>query len=352
VTVDLLGCSVYPQYCFICQGMKKPLTATALGGVAPFTYKWSDGSTGATLVTGTPGVYTVTVTDANGCTSTCWGEIVVDTLGCLITPSCCENDLKVCNGSSVQLCGSSAGGLAPFQYVWSTGESTACITVTQPGVYTLTVADANGCTGIQSVTVGSCAQCVTRDSVFWSSHIVTPPRTTGPTCATLQNVFTYMPSGLMNLGFMQVTLNQALGIYWGNQTGPGDNSGRSGVCSARKNLAREIISAIANETLLNTDSSLCGVQDPSTGEFISLATLIAEAQAATQPTANVADCNNQLAWVQQMNSLAALLSAFNASGTSLPVPATLQECGIGSANSNYIFQNQVDPTTAANCACP
>ncbi|MBP8238439.1 MAG: proprotein convertase P-domain-containing protein [Saprospiraceae bacterium] len=51
-------------------------TATAVGGIAPLSYLWNTGDTTATVQQLAPGTYTVTVTDANGCTATT--EVVVD----------------------------------------------------------------------------------------------------------------------------------------------------------------------------------------------------------------------------------------------------------------------------------
>lgn len=50
-------------------------TATATGGVEPLTFLWNTGDTTATVQQLAPGTYTVTVTDANGCTATV--EVVV-----------------------------------------------------------------------------------------------------------------------------------------------------------------------------------------------------------------------------------------------------------------------------------
>ncbi len=47
------------------------LAATVGGGVAPYTFLWSNGATTSSLSDLVPGTYTFTVTDANGCTSTC-----------------------------------------------------------------------------------------------------------------------------------------------------------------------------------------------------------------------------------------------------------------------------------------
>jgi hypothetical protein len=204
-----------------------------------------------------------------------------------------------------------------------------------------------------SVAFGTYDQCVTRDVSFWSSHVVTPPFST-VSCVTLSNVFNLMPGGLMNLGFLQVNLGGALGLFWGNPIGTGGQGSADDVCIARKALAKELIAAIANVTLLNPDSSSCGVQDPQTGEFVLIGTLIAEAQAATQAEPNILDCStpaSQAAWVQDMNTLTALLNIFNGGSVSLPFPGSLVDCGIGIANARYITTNQADPTTQSNCTC-
>lgn len=62
-------------------------TVTPTTGVAPFTYLWSNGQTTQTAVGLTTGNYTVTFTDANGCTGT--NSVVINNLPCnsyLITP--------------------------------------------------------------------------------------------------------------------------------------------------------------------------------------------------------------------------------------------------------------------------
>jgi hypothetical protein len=145
-----------------------------------------------------------------------------------------------------------------------------------------------------------------------------------------------------------VDLNDALGIYWGDLTSTGD-AVRSGVCAARKRLSIELMAAMANSTLLNPNSTGCGVQDVG-GNFVLLSTLIEEAQAAMQPQAGL-DCNNQVAWIAQMNALATLLGQFNGGGTAQALPSNLVACGVGAANNTFISANQTDPTTAANCAC-
>ena len=63
-----------------CLGGSVTLSANATG-TGPFSYLWSNGATTSSIATGTSGSYSVTVTDANGC-STSSGSTVVTTLFC------------------------------------------------------------------------------------------------------------------------------------------------------------------------------------------------------------------------------------------------------------------------------
>ncbi len=51
-------------------------TVTPTGGTPDYTYLWSNGATGATATGLSAGTYSVTVTDANGCTTSC--EVTLD----------------------------------------------------------------------------------------------------------------------------------------------------------------------------------------------------------------------------------------------------------------------------------
>jgi len=108
-------------------------------------YLWSTGEVTACITVGLAGIYTVTLTDLNGCTSTCSVEVIFDPLPvCNIT-----GDLLLCDGESTELC--VPPGAA--SYLWSNGEITNCITVSLPGIYFVVVTEANGCTSNCSVTV-------------------------------------------------------------------------------------------------------------------------------------------------------------------------------------------------------
>ncbi|MCC7302422.1 MAG: gliding motility-associated C-terminal domain-containing protein [Bacteroidia bacterium] len=127
-------------------------SVTASGGTSGYTYSWSpSGGNQSTASNLGPNTYTVTVTDANGCTSTSTVTIIQPTQ--LITTS---------NGSSVPCAGSctgigttsASGGTGNLTYSWSPGN----MTTTNPtglcaGTYTVTVTDANGCTSTDTIQV-------------------------------------------------------------------------------------------------------------------------------------------------------------------------------------------------------
>ena len=58
-------------------------------------------------------------------------------------PTCTVAPALVCTGE--ELCAVPSGGTAPYTYLWSTGETTQCITPTTEGFFTVTVTDFNGC---------------------------------------------------------------------------------------------------------------------------------------------------------------------------------------------------------------
>lgn len=115
---------------------------TVSGGVTPYTYVWTNGLPTEDLVNLSGGSYTVTVTDANGCTATGSATIVNPPL-LVVTTSVSP---VTCNGGSDgSVDASVAGGIAPYAYTWSNGPTTQDISGLVSGEYLLTVTDANNC---------------------------------------------------------------------------------------------------------------------------------------------------------------------------------------------------------------
>lgn len=121
------------------------------GGTPPYTYAWTPaGGTTANATGLCAGVYTVSVTDANGCNNTVTAIITEPAV--LIVTDVATNAL--CNGGTGSITATPAGGTAPYTYAWNPSAQTAATAVgLSAGTYTTTVTDNNGCTATTSATV-------------------------------------------------------------------------------------------------------------------------------------------------------------------------------------------------------
>ncbi|RPD39472.1 gliding motility-associated C-terminal domain-containing protein [Chitinophaga barathri] len=125
-------------------------TVTATGGTAPYNYLWSNGGTTATINNLTAGAYTVTITDGNGCDTT---ATVAITETDVITAAITQNNVLCSGGNTGSISVVTAGGTAPYTYLWNNGATTATVNNLTAGMYTATITDANGCDTAISVTV-------------------------------------------------------------------------------------------------------------------------------------------------------------------------------------------------------
>lgn len=123
----------------------------ATGGTGALTYLWSNGQTGATLTGVTSGLYTVTITDASGCTTDT--SVTIQDQSTLTATASASNVL--CNGGTTgSVTVTPANGQAPYTYTWAGSANTsATLNNVGAGTYTATVTDDNGCTFIVSGTV-------------------------------------------------------------------------------------------------------------------------------------------------------------------------------------------------------
>ncbi|MFS4494024.1 T9SS type A sorting domain-containing protein [Maribacter sp. 2308TA10-17] len=131
-------------------------TVTPTGGTADYTYLWDNNETTQTATTLNAGLHTVTVTDANGCETTC--EVTIpepDQLVCNVSL-----DVNVsCNGASDGVATvTPMGGVAPFSYLWDNGEITETAINLNTGLHSVTVTDANGAETSCEVTISEPAE--------------------------------------------------------------------------------------------------------------------------------------------------------------------------------------------------
>lgn len=120
------------------------------GGFTPYSYAWSNNSTTEDLQAIATGNYTVTVTDASGSTASQSFQVNQPAgiqLNTTITPPVCKAD----SNGSIDL--TVAGGISPYTFQWSNGDTSQSITGLQAGIYTITVIDAAGCNAIHTDTI-------------------------------------------------------------------------------------------------------------------------------------------------------------------------------------------------------
>ncbi|RYY98979.1 MAG: gliding motility-associated C-terminal domain-containing protein [Chitinophagaceae bacterium] len=108
-------------------------------------YGWSSGASTAQVVARAPGLYSVTATTSQGCSSR-------DSVR--VTAVHAAPDVHLSRESWLCAGGSRTLDAGPFAaYLWSTGASSRSISVATLGSYRVQVTDANGCTGSDSVAI-------------------------------------------------------------------------------------------------------------------------------------------------------------------------------------------------------
>lgn len=129
----------------MCTGDTIPLYAVAFGGTAPYTYNWSNGFTGQMqdVVQMTPAVYTVAVTDQNGCTTAAPNTVNLTMLPVLAFTL--TGDTSICSGNNIQLQVNVTDGAPAYSYQWSTSVNDTLnhitVTPTTPTTYQVRISD-------------------------------------------------------------------------------------------------------------------------------------------------------------------------------------------------------------------
>ncbi len=151
--------SAYGNYNINCYGGAGSIDATITGGsTGNYTYNWSS-SDGSGINNGledqnslTAGLYHLRVTDLNGCVSetnvllTEPDDLVTQLIPVHIT---CQSGTY--DNGAINL--NVTGGVEPYNFRWSNGESVQNISNLIEGYYSVTVTDANGCKKVDSVRV-------------------------------------------------------------------------------------------------------------------------------------------------------------------------------------------------------
>ncbi|MFK7806615.1 MAG: T9SS type A sorting domain-containing protein, partial [Saprospiraceae bacterium] len=123
-----------------------------ISGGGTFDILWSDNSTEAVQENLSPGVYLVTVANSSGCSQVFNAAIPNPEQIIANATATSETGMSFNDGTATV---NPTGGVPPYTYEWSNGETTASVDNLEPGVYSVVIFDANNCSNIANVNVGS-----------------------------------------------------------------------------------------------------------------------------------------------------------------------------------------------------
>lgn len=128
------------------------IDASATTGIAPLSFLWSNGATTQSIDVTAPGIYSLVVTDGDGCSSLSLEyEILQDNTG-LPSVMLSASESSIDCGQPVTLDASGSSGAGMLTYLWSTMATTEMIEVNTAGNYAVTITDMdNGCQSAASI---------------------------------------------------------------------------------------------------------------------------------------------------------------------------------------------------------
>lgn len=138
-----------------CGMINGTVSASATGGTGTYTYLWMPGNlSGATQANLPPGIYSVIVTDGNGCSLSGNYEVVlIGGIPVSVTPS----SVTIDEGQSVNLFASTTSTIPGITYSWEPPSGLSCVdcpnpiaTPTETTTYYVTLTSPDGCTGKDS----------------------------------------------------------------------------------------------------------------------------------------------------------------------------------------------------------
>ena len=186
-------------------GNNGSVSVSGTGGIPAYSYTWSTMGTGPTINNLNAGVYNATVKDANNCFHSI--SIIVSEPP-ILTSTITNVVNAVCSYGMGDASVFVSGGTVPYFYSWSsipiqTGSTAQNIS---PGLYSVTITDANGCMVSNSVTINAPLPIITTASIndticLGQSGAVYASATGG----SGNYYYTWQPSGAINTGTYNIT---------------------------------------------------------------------------------------------------------------------------------------------------
>ncbi len=126
-------------------------TASASGGTSPYYYSWSGGQTTFSADSLAAGIYTVSVTEANGCSQ--FAAFTISDIGGPVITTVSVTNVSCYGGTDGAINIGISGTAPPYSNLWSNGVTAEDITGLSAGPYQVIVEDANGCTSAKDISI-------------------------------------------------------------------------------------------------------------------------------------------------------------------------------------------------------
>jgi len=135
---------------------KANLYSSISNGNPPYYIVWSDSSHSDSIINLNDGLYNITVTDANGCISKNYTNVLIPKFETTIVAT----DVDSCKKNLSTLI-SSGTAINPFKYNWNNNEITSKILVHESNFYSVTVIDSRGCLAIDTIFINTNSPTIT-----------------------------------------------------------------------------------------------------------------------------------------------------------------------------------------------
>jgi gliding motility-associated-like protein len=149
--------------------MSGSIDLSVSGGTVPYSFAWNNGAQTEDIAGLSPSVYSVTITDANGCTVS-GNFTITEPPALVLNGQAHSNSCYGVTDASIDI--TITGGVMPYSTAWSNMSWSSTVTAEDlsgiaPGTYDVLVTDANGCTASQQFSITGAAELqLAMDSVY------------------------------------------------------------------------------------------------------------------------------------------------------------------------------------------
>jgi len=127
-----------------CGGSNGSINIVVAGSATPLTFNWTNGATTEDIDNLSAGVYSCTITDANGCSINA-GPYNINNTSSTMSVTAVDVTNETCGSGNGAINLTISGGEEPITFAWSNGATTEDISGLSAGIYNYTITDNSSC---------------------------------------------------------------------------------------------------------------------------------------------------------------------------------------------------------------